>query len=214
MDEIDVDISVGPVRGIPATLVSADTTLLTGRAHIHGWSFRESAGDVAVANEGSVLSPAASATIVSIAGVAPGTYNVSWTVELTGAAGAADANNFQLRWPVGQSVVSVNAGAAGTYVQVTVQITVTATSTVSIIAIAAGTVGVTYTAALSITPVTTSDTVVEIQDGGQPLGEVTLPPNGTDTRWFGPMGVRVSGEITLHVIAGTVSGVVYAKYYK
>lgn len=53
---------------------------------------------------------------------------------------------------------------------------------------------------------------VEIQDGGAPLGEIGLAASGVDTKWFGPFGIHVSGKITAHIVAGSVTGVVYVAY--
>ncbi len=64
----------------------------------------------------------------------PGTYTVSWTVTLSGAAAGAEANNFAVGLNSGGGVTtpSVNAGAAGTYPQAPVTITATAADAIVI----------------------------------------------------------------------------------
>jgi hypothetical protein len=53
---------------------------------------------------------------------------------------------------------------------------------------------------------------VEIQDGGHPIAELSLGNGGADTRWFGPMGVCVRSDITLHILSGSITGAIYAGY--
>jgi hypothetical protein len=73
----------------------------------------------------SVTSPGTFANILFL-NVAPGTYTVSWTVTLSGAAGAGDANNFRIVNGVTVIANSVNAGAPGIYPQAPQTFTVTA----------------------------------------------------------------------------------------
>ncbi len=74
---------------------------------------------------GSVTSPGTFANILFLT-VAPGTYTVSWTVTLSGTAGAGDADNFRLVNGVTVIANSVNAGAPGIYPQAPQTFTVTA----------------------------------------------------------------------------------------
>lgn len=105
-----------------------------------------------VTTSGQQTSPGAAATITSQA-LAAGTYQVQWTVVLSGTLGAGDANNLQLTNGATQVAVSNNAGAAGTYVQQTATIVVPAGgATVAVKSVAAATVGGTYAAQLTTTP--------------------------------------------------------------
>jgi hypothetical protein len=71
---------------------------------------------------GSLVSPGTFTQICAV-NIPAGTYTVNWTVTLSGTVGAGDANNFALA--IGSTVlaISVNAGAAGTYVQAPVTFT-------------------------------------------------------------------------------------------
>lgn len=55
---------------------------------------------------------------------------------------------------------------------------------------------------------------VEIRDGDQPLGEIGLVASGVNSAWLGPMGVRIANSVILHVVAGSVTGAVYAGFYR
>lgn len=207
----DVAAVIGDVFPIPVPPASADLLLLSSDCRLCGWSLRDATGDIASQGEGAVVSPAAGAVIVQVTNVPAGTYDVNWTVSLQGAAAAADANNFQLK--NGAAVVegSINAGAAGVFPQVGVRIVVAAGGTVSVNAIAIGTVGVTYLAQIELTPVQRANTVVEIQDTGNILGEYAPFGNEADTEYLGDYGIPCQGQIKLHIVSGAVTGVVYAK---
>jgi hypothetical protein len=208
----EIDITVGPERVdvIPVLATAVDVALLTGPARLRGWSLRDAGGELTQRKSGSVVAPAALATIVTIGPLAAGTYDVTWQVELTGAAAAADANNFRLTNGSTQTLDSQNAGAAGVYPQIAATITVGAAGSISVIAIGAGTAGVTYTADVALTPHFATSAAVEFQDGNQPLGESVMSAGGSDTQAMPNPGVHVRGQLLLHVIAGTVTGVVYA----
>lgn len=130
-----------------------------------------SSGGTAQAAEGSVTSPAANATIAQItaANLTPGTYLVNWEVDLDGTPGAGDVNNFKLSGASsGLSLISVNDGVVGHYVQDQVQITIPATnaSALSIKAIAAGTAGAIYSGQISLVPVPGDQVTVYREIGG------------------------------------------------
>jgi hypothetical protein len=54
---------------------------------------------------------------------------------------------------------------------------------------------------------------VELQDGGNPLGEIQMAAGAVSNAWFGNPGVEIRSQIFLHVVAGSVTGAVYARYY-
>ena len=54
----------------------------------------------------------------------------------------------------------------------------------------------------------------EIQIGGNPVAEIGLAAGGVSNAWFGPLGIDMPGNITLHMIAGSVTGAVYAVFHR
>jgi hypothetical protein len=209
MSEIDVSVTVGEKRAITILPTATDVTLFSGNGYFGGWSVRDASGDVEVVATASVVAPGAATVIVQTATLPVGVFDVTWIVELTGAAAAADANNFQLVNGATQVLTSVNAGVAGIYPQLGTEVTVVAGTTVSIKSIGAGTAGVTYTGTLSLDPTQETPTVVEFQDGAAILGEVCLQANRSGTADLGKPGVRINGAVTVHVVSGKVTGAVY-----
>lgn len=212
MASVDVEVVTGEVRAVPFPVTAIDVTPINGPVMLGGWSVRDASGDIPRSAEGSVTSPAALATIAQLTGLAGGTYDVNWTVSLAGAAAAGDANNFELTDTAGNVLQSVNLGAVGEYPQVKTQVTVPANGTITIEALAIGTVGAIYSAEISITPVVLDDVVAEIRDGNQTLGCIGLGAGGADTQFFGPFGLRVMNAVTVHLVSGTLTGVVYCLY--
>lgn len=212
MTEIDIEISTGRVVTVPVPITAVDVTPVNGSCKLYGWSFRDASGDTTQQAENSVTSPGAGAAIVSITGLATGTYDVSWTVALQGAAAAADANNFQLRNGVTVVEGSVNPGAAGVYPQVNARIVVPAGGTVSVNAIAAGTLGVVYLAQIEVAITLIPNAVCELLDAGNVLGVMAMPAGEANTEWLDEPGVHVQNQVRVHLISGTVRGCIYVKY--
>lgn len=202
------------MRVLPVLPTAVDVTLLTADAHLFGWSLRDNSSAAATEVEGSVTSPAALATIVTTPSLHAGIYTVKWEVELAGTLAAGDSNNMELTLNGVAQTVAVFPAVAGTYPQGDVQLTVPSLGTVAVKAIAAGTVGAIYSATISLIPVSTVDTILELQDGNNPLGEISLATNATDNRWFGPQGLHVRNQLLLHVVQGSVTGAVYAKFIR
>lgn len=212
MSDLEIEVSLGRIRAIPAVNPPNGAVLLAGPGELMGWSFRESGAETGLSTEGQVVSPAAGATIASIANVPIGVYQIAWEVQLLGAAAAADQDNFALLSGATQLGVSLNAGAAGQYPQTGVQFSVPAVSTIAVKAIGAGTVGVTYAAQLAVTPVTAGQALLELQDGNQPLAEISAGIAGSLSQWFGPEGIRFYNQIKCVPIVGTMTGAVYARF--
>ena len=102
---------------------------------------------------GQQTSPGAAATIAATGTLPAGTYLVQWTAVLSGTLGAGDANNLQLTNGATQVATSLNAGAAGTYVQQSATVVVPAGGAiVAVKSIAAATVGGVYAAQLTAAP--------------------------------------------------------------
>lgn len=210
--ELDIVLDTGRADILPVPITASDLVVLNSPCQLCGWSIRDAQSDLPRAAEGAVVAPAAGATIVSLTGLVSGLYRVGWTVELLGAAAAADANNFQLVPSVGDTIASLNAGAAGVYPQQEVEYFLNVFGSVTIKSIGAGTAGVTYAAQLTLEPTSLAASVVELQDGNNAIAEIGLPAGASDTSWFGREGVYVRQQIKLHVVSGAVTGAVYARY--
>lgn len=212
MTEVDIEFGIGPVRAIDLASLVAGNNVISGPARLMGWSVREAGFEANQEAEASVVSPAAGATIVSLSGFGGGVYVVKWTVELVGAAGAADLNNFALFQGSTQLIESLNAGAAGSYPQPDVQDKNVFGNTYAIKAIGAGTVGVTYAAQISITPSVEYGSILELRDGNSVLAEIAVPVVGSQPAWFGPQGIAIYSKVATNVILGAVNGAIYVAY--
>lgn len=212
MTQIEIDVVAGEIRPVPVLATTADVVVLGAPARLCGWSLRDAAGDVPLTATGQTVAPGAGGSITSALSPGAGLYVAKWTVELEGPAVAADADNFRIQFTGGAAIPSLNPGAAGVFPQVDQEIQIPAGGSASIAAIAAGTAGVTYRATLQLTPSAVPDTVVEVQDGNMPLGEISFGGDVVDTRWFGIAGVHVAQQIKLHVISGVVTGTIYARF--
>jgi hypothetical protein len=214
MTEITVDVVSGEVRPIPLPPTTVDVTLLSGSCYLCGWSLREASGDLASAISGSVVAPAAGAAIATSATQQQGTYTLTWVVELQGAAAAADANNFGLYVNGVLIETSANLPAAGQYPQNPVKVVIPAGATYQVKAIGAGTAGITYTADVSATPASDVDAQVEFRDAANIVGEASIGAGGSASQSFGQLGIQMRSGITVHVISGTVTGNVNARFAK
>lgn len=212
MSELEIEVSLGHIRAIPATVGVFGQSVLAGPGELMGWSFRESGAETGLAVEASLVSPGAGAAIATLSNVPAGVYNVTWTVQLIGAAAAADQDNFVLKVGATNIAVSLNAGAAGQYPQIPLQVSLASLQNVTVNAVGAGTVGVTYAVQLALTPATTGQAVVELRDGNQILGEVTAGTAGSLTQWFGPEGITFLNQIFVQPVTGQMTGVVYARF--
>jgi hypothetical protein len=212
MSDLEIEVSLGRIRAIPAVNPASGSILLAGPGELMGWSFRESGAEAGLSTEASLVAPAAGATIASIANVPVGVYSISWEVQLIGAAAAADADNFQLFSGATLLMTSLNAGAAGQYPQTPVQFNLTSQQTIAVKALGAGTAGVTYAVQLSVVPVTTGQAILELQDGNNPMCEITAGTAGLLTAWFGPEGIRFYNQIKAVPIVGQMSGAIFARF--
>ncbi|SRR5712691_5170392 len=212
MTEITVEVDTGREYPLSVPPTSTDLLLVGPPVHLTGWSLRDASGDVASSAEGQAVAPGAGAAIVTLSGLAAGTYDVTWTVALQGAAAAADANNFQLKNGAAAVVNSINAPAAGAYPQVGARIVVVQGGTVTVNAIGAGTAGVTYLAQVELAPVLVPNFTVEFRSGGNVIAESSAPAGEIDTQGFGGAGILARQGILLHPVSGIVAGTVYAKF--
>jgi hypothetical protein len=207
--EIDIDVRLGGVLSFTVQPTSVDVVIMQGGGKLAGWSLRDASGTLSQSVSGNVVAPAAGADIAALTGVPAGTYTVSWTVALQGAAAAGEANNFQLYDTAGNVIASVNPGAAGEYIQPSVEVTVAAGAKIAVKAIGVGTAAVTYSADIAISPTIEVETVVEFQDGPDIKGEVAFVTKDSSTEHFGPDGPPINRQLLLHVASGIVTGCVY-----
>lgn len=121
--------------------------------------------------EGSAAAPAANGNVLLIGTGAlppPGTYTVNWKVGLDGTVSAADLNNFKL---VFGSVLlnGINNPVVGEYPQPPVSITILPgnANTLSVKAIGASTVGSTYSAQITLTPMQVFNGFINVGTLGQ-----------------------------------------------
>lgn len=153
-------------------VLTADVTVPAG---VPGWP---AAGPEETVSGQTIATPGAGSVVASAAGVAvsPGTYLLSWTVQLETAAAAGDANNFGLYGGTSAGTLlatSASAGAVGTYPQPAATYYTGAAATVNVKNIAAGSTGAVYAASLTVTPVM----------GGDNRGAVTWAGPGSPAEW-------------------------------
>lgn len=212
--DLEIDVTVGRIRGVPVPVTAVDTIVINGPCDLCGWSLRDASGDIAGTGEGTQTSPGALTTIASTATLPAGTYTVNWTVEVGGTLAAADANNMILHDSAGIVAQAIFPAVAGSYPQAPVQITLLANSPIQVQSLNAATAGAVYTADLTAQLTLGVNAVVELQDGNQPLGESSMFANGSDTEDLPGAGVQVTGMIKVHVVQGAVTGVIYVRFDK
>lgn len=182
---------------------------LGGPIRLCGWSFNNGVGPTDTPVTGTANAPAAGATIASVS-LGNGTYQIEWSIELTGTPGAADVDNVQLTIGATQIAVSVNLGAVGDYQQEEAEGTVVSGPlTLAAKAIGAATAGSVYKVNMTVIPLTQSTGV--IKDGSQNVGFISLPAGGNQTVWLSDLGVAILTEISVQTGLGTISGVIYYK---
>lgn len=194
---------------VPATTAPNSVTPIGSPCRLMGWSLTAGLGAGKQA-QGSVTSPGAAASIAAFGTLPAGEYTLNWTVELSGTIAAAELNNFQANQAGIDLTPSVNPAVAGPYPQPPLQIVIPAGgATLNIKTIAAGTVGAVY----SVTATLTGGTPMEasIADSGQVIGESAAQQGFSDTQILTPDGVYVSTSITITVLDGTLTGVIYVR---
>jgi hypothetical protein len=214
VSELEIDVTVGPVRVIPVLATAVDVLLINGPVELAGFSFREAGGEVGGRASGNVTSPGATTAIATLSGFAAGTYLVNWTVGVEGTLGAGDANNMNITLTGVSQIPAIYPGVVGEYPQQQLELTLLATDNISVKSIAAATVGANYSADITIIPVGPIQALAELQDGNNPLAEVSLVAGQGDSRWYGSGGLKVRNRINLHMISGTMAGAVYARFQK
>jgi hypothetical protein len=214
MTELDIEVSIGPVRAIDIASLVTGGVVISGPARLMGWSVRDAGLENNQSVYGSVIAPAAGAVIVQAPGLAQADYDIRWQVELTGAAAAGDSNNFGLYAGATLLLTSENAGAAGVYPQTPTTFYDEFGQVLAVKAIGAGTAAVTYAAQMALTPRDVAGPILQLRDGNSELAEVYSPVFGAATQWFGPSGIRIHNQIKPLVNVGTLLGAIYIAYYQ
>lgn len=211
---IEIDVVSGAVRPITVPVTAVDTTILPGGSHLCGFSLRDAQDEIPTDGEGSITAPTAGATIASTGVMPAGEYQVAWTVSLGAGAAIADGNNFGLYSGATLIAQSVNLGAAGDYVQPTVDYQLPAAGVFTVKAIGAGTAAVVYTSSLASSPTGNVSTIFELWDGTRVVATGALDSNDEVTRSYGFEGLSIYTGLLLHIVQGAVSGSVYCRYNK
>lgn len=188
---------------------AAGTILANGPKRLMGWSIVSGAASTSEATA-QVTSPAAGATVVTLAGLPAGDYSVSWTVELSGTLAAADTNNFQLLNGASVVLTSENLAVAGVYPQQGIVVTVPAAGSVTIQAIALGTVGAVYRGTL-VLGLLAGGGIGNVLDGGQVVGVISTGQDQIDVQWMGDRGVELATSVAVLATAGKLSGCLYVE---
>lgn len=209
---LDVEITSGKLRAIPILGLVADTQIISGPCKLCGFSVRDVSAENTSDVSGAVVAPAALTTIVTTPALAGGTYDVNWLVGLSGAAAAAEVNNFRLVAGGANIEVSVNPGAAGNYVQISARVTVAFGQVILVQNIGVGTAAVTYDAQLEVIPAVVQIAGGELRDGNNPLAEMACVNGGVDRAWYGTEGIEVFNQILFHPVGGILTGAVYVRY--
>lgn len=214
MTELDIDVSIGPVRQIfsPGALVK--TEIITGPCRLMGWSYGDLLfTDVAYAS-GKASAPLAGGVVADAGNQGGELPDIAWNVSISGTPAAADANNFGLY--VGGTLVaeSINPGAVGNYPQVDVTDAIGFFEDIQVRAIGAATAGTVYAAEISVTPANRGQTAYILEDGGNQVAVIASGPDRYDTRWFGPHGIHVNGALTIRPNPGFGTGTFYVAFYR
>jgi hypothetical protein len=209
MIEVDIDVSSGSVVPVRIAPTAVGGPVFTGGGVLAGWSLRDATAVIPNQTEGTVAAPGAGAVIAQLTNVPAGTYNVNWAVTLAGALAAADTNNLVLFVNAGNVQVAIALPVAGEYPQEPVEIVVPSLATVGVKAIAVATAGTAYTAQFAISPTLELESIVEIQDGGNVLGEFSSGSVRAWTQWFGKDGPYLNSGVQLAVVSGAVTGCIY-----
>lgn len=192
---------------VTAAQAAAGSRLIGGPVRLRGWSLDSGPAGQAKDMRGTAAAPGALGNIASVA-LPSGSYQISWTVELTGTPGAADVDNVEL--VVGATIIaqSVNLGAVGNYLQELQTFSVAnGPLTLAANAIGAATAGSVYTVNAEITP--TGYAKATIFDGAQPLAYPNVPNGGGITQDVGGDGVQVRNQLSILNTQGAVSGVLF-----
>jgi hypothetical protein len=131
--------------------------VLTSDVTVPGGVSSYPAAGPGVTTTGTTSATPAAGTSATTQTVGPGTFLLSWTVQLQTAAASGDANNFGLYNGSTLLATSVNAGVIASYPQVAVNAYLEASAAVAVKNIAIGSTGSVYAASLTVTPLMAGD---------------------------------------------------------
>lgn len=163
-----LSIALANSDGTPFNITPAGPSILAGQTWQISADMSEGPFSFAGPSQdatGSVTSPAALGTVVSLGTVPAGEYVINWTVGLGGTLGAADRNNFALVVGGNTIATSVNEPVAGEYPQPAETVDIPAGGTTILIqAIALGTVGAIYSATVTVSQITAGIACPQLPD--------------------------------------------------
>lgn len=210
MPELDIDITFGDVTAESVLDTDTSPRKVAGKCRLAGWSLRAVGAQSSAENSATIVSPAQFANVVTLA-LPAGEWVITWEVMVTGTTGAPEVNNFLIKNGATNLVTSVNGSTVGVeYPQTPLTVIVPAGgANISIITAAAGTVGASYTASITASPVG-AVAIMEITSGGNPVAEISLPVGASVTNYMGGNGVGVLSDLTANVISGAFRGSIFA----
>lgn len=213
MPELDITVDAAPTTVLTILDTSVTETVSSSNVRLKGWSLRATSVQGTLEAEGSALNPAAGSTITSLV-LGQGEWVVSWEVVVTGTTSATDVDNFQIWFNSSAIAGSTNGSNAGQpYPQENATFQVGAVAaTISIKNIVLPTVGATYSASLSASPLS-APAIAEITSGGSPQAEISLPIGVAQTVFFQGEGITLQSDLTLSVITGTLRGAVFVQLF-
>lgn len=192
---------------VTAAAAAAGTVLLGGPLRLRGWSLNSGTAPQELQADASAAAPAAGANITTLS-LPNGTYNISWTFELTGTPGAADVDNVKLLIGSTRIDTSDNPGTVGDYGPfLTACVVSGGVTTLKAAAIGAATAGTTYTVKITATP--TNPSLATVNDSGQQLATVAIPQGSAVVSHFGDEGLDVENSISVLATQGTVQGTLW-----
>lgn len=188
--EVDVDVSVGPIRALPASWSLTPVNVINGPCTWYGYSLRNPSG-------ASSIYTTVSQIVLGATGVAAFSNN-PFPVQQTITGGTVSAI----------AINGVNTGlTSGTFwVPAFGNVTVTYTGAPTTFT-TAGVAPVSQVSGLA-----GISAAVDVMSGNLFLGRISVSGDIGNEEWYGPMGIYSPGGLQLVTVAGTWTGTVYAGY--
>lgn len=212
MDEFNVDITTRSVRALPVVMsTEGQPTGLAVAPVVGGGTFAAGTYFWVITGTDALGETTASNEVTAVIAL-NGSANLTWNPLPAGTTGVnvyrgtASGNENALITSLGNVTQFTDTGAAGSAKSPPTQNTATITDQV----IVSGECQLCGWSLLELTG--TARSMIELQDNGNPLGEVSIAANADETQYFGPVGVEVRAQINLHVVKGSIKGVLYVSY--
>lgn len=214
MTELDVEVSLGPVRPIAVSAFQASAQIVGGPCRIFGWSLRESSGGLGAdinapdAATGAIVAATAGSVQIPAGGSLTG-FDISLSTAGTAAMTVTVSNV-----PNGPYTYTIAVGATSLSIRYPVPLPATGAQPVVAWSATAAAVGNVTAYGGPASGLGQDAAAVEMVTGSVVIAEVSMQLGGTATAWLGPMGVNCPGGVKMNSITGTWQGVVYAAYYR